>query len=322
MPFDGRLLSGVSVLAAVVEGGSFVKAAELIGITDSGVSRAIGRLEARLGVRLLDRTTRSVGLTDEGRRFYEEVKPHLNAVEDAAVVASGAVSAVRGRLKVDIDPFFLPLVLAGRLGAFCDLHPELAIEFVTSEQIGDLVSDGIDLAIRFGQPRHATLVSRKLIEAPILTLASPRYLERHGKPAHPSDLTAHRCLQFLDPYTGRPFEWEFIRDGESIEVPTSGPLTFTDPKALLEECFAGTGIAQVIGWGVGTALARGRLIDLFPDWHGERFPLFAFHPSRKHPPAKVRAFVDFCVEIAEGLDRGAPRERRLVSPRARNSIPR
>ena len=95
MPFDGRILSGVSVLAAVVDGGSFVKAAELIGLTDSGVSRAISRLETRLGVRLLDRTTRSVTLTDEGRRFYEEVKPHLSAIEDAAIVAAGAVSAVR-----------------------------------------------------------------------------------------------------------------------------------------------------------------------------------------------------------------------------------
>jgi DNA-binding transcriptional LysR family regulator len=250
MPFDGRILSGVSVLAAVVDGGSFVKAAELIGLTDSGVSRAISRLETRLGVRLLDRTTRSVTLTDEGRRFYEEVKPHLNAIEDAATVASGAVSAVRGRLKIDIDPFFLPLVLAGRLGAFCERYPELAIEFVTSEHVGDLVSEGIDLAIRFGQPRLATLVSRKLIEAPILTLASPRYLERYGKPKHPSDLARHRCLQFLDPYTGRPFDWEFIRGEETIEVPTSGPLTFTDPKSMLEECIAGTGIAQVIGWGV------------------------------------------------------------------------
>src|ERR1700748_1382778 len=108
MAFDGRILSGVSVLAAVVEGGSFVKAADLIGITDSGVSRAISRLEARLGVRLLDRTTRSVSLTDEGRRFYEEVKPLLDGIEDSAMMAAGAASAVRGRLKVDIDPFVLP----------------------------------------------------------------------------------------------------------------------------------------------------------------------------------------------------------------------
>jgi DNA-binding transcriptional LysR family regulator len=301
MAFDGRILSGVSVLAAVVDGGSFVKAAELIGLTDSGVSRAISRLETRLHVRLLDRTTRSVTLTDEGRRFYEEVKPHLNAIEDAATIASGAVSAVRGRLRIDIDPFFLPLVLAGRLGAFCESYPELAVEFVTSERIGDLVSEGIDLAIRFGQPRLATLVSRKLIEAPILTLASPHYLKRYGKPKHPSDLAHHSCLQFLDPYTGRPFEWEFIRNKETIEVRTSGPLTFTDPKSMLEECIAGTGIAQIIGWGIKGALVSGALIDLFPDWHGERFPLFAFHPSRKHPPAKVRAFVEFCIKVVQQL---------------------
>ena len=301
MPFDGRILSGVSVLAAVVDGGSFVKAAELIGLTDSGVSRAISRLETRLGIRLLDRTTRSVTLTDEGRRFYEEVKPHLNAIEDAAIVASGAVSAVRGRLRIDIDPFFLPLVLAGHLGVFCERYPELTIEFVTSEHIGDLVAEGIDLAIRFGQPRRSTLVSRKLIEAPILTLASPRYFERYGRPEHPSDLTRHRCLQFLDPYTGRPFDWEFIRDDETIEVPTSGPLTFTDPKSMLAECVAGTGIAQVIGWGAKELLASGALMDLFPDWHGEQFPLFAFHPSRKHPPAKVRAFVGFCIEVVQRL---------------------
>jgi DNA-binding transcriptional LysR family regulator len=303
MSFDGRILSGVSVLAAVVEGGSFVKGAELIGITDSGVSRAIGRLETRLGVRLLDRTTRSVTLTDEGRRFYEEVKPHLNAIEEAAMVVSGAASAVRGRLKVDIDPFFLPLVLAGRLGGFCERYPDLSIEFVTREHLGDLVAEGIDLAIRFGQPRFASLVARKLIEAPILTVASPRYLERHGRPVHPRDLAAHRCLQFIDPYTGRPFEWEFIREDETIDVPTTGPLTFTDPKTMLDECLAGTGIAQVIGWGIGQALARGSLIDLFPDWHGERFPLFAFHPSRKHPPAKVRAFVDFCADVTHELER-------------------
>jgi DNA-binding transcriptional LysR family regulator len=301
MAFDGRILSGVSVLAAVVEGGSFVKAAELIGISDSGVSRAIGRLETRLGIRLLDRTTRAVTLTDEGRRFYEEVKPHLNAIEDAAAIASGASSAVRGRLRVDIDPFFLPQVLAGRLGAFCERHPELTIEFVTSQHVGDLVSEGIDLAIRFGQSRRSTLVARKLIEAPILTVASPRYLKRHGKPKHPLELTRHRCLQFVDPHSGRPYDWAFMRGDETIDVPVSGPLIFTDPNSMLEECLAGTGIAQIIGWGFGALLERGKLVDLFPSWHGERFPLFAYHPSRAHPPARVRAFIDFCVEVAKEI---------------------
>jgi len=301
MAFDGRILSGVSVLAAVVEGASFVKAAELIGITDSGVSRAISRLETRLGVRLLDRTTRSVSLTDEGRRFYEEVKPHLQAIEDAAIIASGAVSAVRGRLKVDIDPFFLPMVLAGRLGEFCERFPELYIEFVSSERLGDLVSEGTDLAIRFGQPRLSTLVARKLIEAPVLTVASPAYIERYGRPNHPTELEQHRCLQFIDPYSGKPYAWEFVRDTETIEVPTRGPLIFTDPKAMMDECVAGTGIGKLIGWGVKEQLETGTLIDLFPEWHGPVFPLYAFHPSRKHPPAKVRAFVDFCIEVIRQL---------------------
>ena len=301
MAFDGRILSGVSVLAAVVEGSSFVKAAELIGITDSGVSRAISRLETRLGVRLLDRTTRSVSLTDEGRRFYEEVKPHLQAIEDAAIIASGAVSAVRGRLKVDIDPFFLPMVLAGRLGEFCERFPELSIEFVSSERLGDLVSEGTDLAIRFGQPRLSTLVARKLIEAPVLTVASPAYIERYGRPNHPTELEQHRCLQFIDPYSGKPYGWEFVRDTETIEVPTRGPLIFTDPKTMMDECVAGTGIGKLIGWGVKEQLEAGTLIDLFPEWHGPIFPLYAFHPSRKHPPAKVRAFVDFCIEVIRQL---------------------
>ena len=301
MAFDGRILSGVSVLAAVVEGASFVKAAELIGITDSGVSRAISRLETRLGVRLLDRTTRSVSLTDEGRRFYEEVKPHLQAIEDAAIIASGAVSAVRGRLKVDIDPFFLPMVLAGRLGEFCERFPELYIEFVSSERLGDLVSEGTDLAIRFGQPRLSTLVARKLIEAPVLTVASPAYIERYGRPNHPTELEQHRCLQFIDPYSGKPYAWEFVRDTETIEVPTRGPLVFTDPKTMMDECVAGTGIGKLIGWGVKEQLETGTLIDLFPEWHGPVFPLYAFHPSRKHPPAKVRAFVDFCIEVIRQL---------------------
>lgn len=297
MAFNGRVLSGVGVLAAVVEGGSFVKAAELIGLTGSGVSRAVSRLEARLGIRLLDRTTRSVTLTDEGRRFYAEVKPHLDAIEAAAAEASGAASSVRGRLKVDIDPFFLPLVLAGRLGRFCERYPELSIEFVSREQMSDLVSEGIDLAIRFGQPRYLTLVSRKLVEAPILTVASPDYLSRYGRPEHPSELSSHRCLQFLDPHTGHPFEWEFVNEEHRTVVETKGPLTFTDPKAMLEECMAGTGIAQIIGWGIGEALAKGDLVDLFPAWHGERFPLYAFHPSRNNPPGKVRAFTEFCREV-------------------------
>src|SRR3984885_14026331 len=125
MSFDGRLLAGVSVLTAVIESGSFARAADALGITTSGVSRAVSRLEARIGSRMLDRTTRSIALTDEGRRFYERVKPSLTNIEEAAITASGAANVVRGRLRVNIDPVVSRLLLAGRLGGFLDLHSEV-----------------------------------------------------------------------------------------------------------------------------------------------------------------------------------------------------
>jgi DNA-binding transcriptional LysR family regulator len=124
-----------------------------------------------------------------------------------------------------------------------------------------------------------------------------------GRPKHPLDLVSHRCLQFLDPHTERPFTWHFINAEESIPVETRGPLTFTDPKLMLTQCVAGTGIAQAIGWDIGKLLKRGDPIDLVPKWPGERFPLLAFHPSGKHPPAKICVFTVFCLEIAKTLQR-------------------
>ena len=296
MPFDGRLLAGVSVLAAVIEGGSFVRAAEALGISASGVSRAVARLEGRVGVRLLDRTTRSVTLTDEGRRFYEQVGPLLAGIEEAAIEASGSSATVRGRLRVDLDPFFSRLVLAGRFGEFLERYPELTLDLTTREHVGDLVADGIDVAMRFGEPLPTSPAARKLIETRILTVASPAYLEKYGRPKHPADLIHHSCIQFRNPATGRPFPWEFHRDGQVETVKTSGRLLLSDVGTMLGECVAGTGVAQVMALGIQELLDRNRLVDLFPDWPGERFPLYALHPSRHLPPAKVRAFIDFTLQ--------------------------
>ena len=296
MAFDGRLLAGVGVLAAVIEGGSFVRAAEALGISASGISRAVARLEGRVGVRLLDRTTRSVTLTDEGRRFYEQVGPLLAGIEEAAITASGASTTVRGRLRVDLDPFFSRLVLAGRLGEFLARHPDLSLDLTTREHVGDLVADGIDVAMRFGEPLPTSPLARKLIETRILTVASPAYLARYGRPKHPADLIHHTCIQFRNPATGRPFPWEFHRDDQVEIVRTSGRLLLSDVGTMLGECVAGAGVAQVMALGIQELLDTGRLVELFPDWPGERFPLYALHPSRHLPPAKVRAFIDFVLQ--------------------------
>src|ERR1700752_860663 len=187
MSFDSRLLTGVSVLTAVVESGRLAPTADPLGITASGVSRAVARLEARVGARLLDRTTRSVRLSDEGRRFYERVKPSLTAIEEAAVLASGAANVVRGHLRARVAILVTTRVLAGRLGTFLARYPELSLEIMTDDKTGDLVGDGIDVAISLGDQAAPSLISRKLGDTRSVTVASPVYLKRHGRPKHPDD---------------------------------------------------------------------------------------------------------------------------------------
>jgi DNA-binding transcriptional LysR family regulator len=295
--FDSRLLSGIEVLVAVVEAGSFVRAAEQLDLTQSGVSRAIARLERRVGVRLFDRTARAIELTEEGRRFYQQVKPHLSGIEDAAIQAAGSAVVVRGRLRINVDPFFARLILAPRVGKFLAAHPELSLEILGRDRLGDLVADGFDAALRFGEPEPSSLIARRLLDTRVLTCAAPSYLVRHGRPAHPRELggARHECIQYVDPVIGRPFPWEFHRGRQKIRVEVSGRLTVNNVGTMLGACAAGHGIAQVLALGTEDLINRGKLVELFPDWPGERFPLYMFHLSRHVPPAKLRAFVDFVV---------------------------
>ncbi len=293
MAFDGRLIGGISVLAAVVETGNFARAGETLGLTPSGVSRAVARLEARVGIRLFDRTPRAVALTDEGRRFHAQVAPLLAGLEEAAIDAAGAATAVRGRLRINADPWFARLMLAPRLAGFMAAHPALSIELMVRDTLGDLVTDGFDLAVRFGEPAMTGLIGRKLLETRIVTYAAPPYLARHGTPQSPQDLAQHECLLFRDPLTGRPFTWEFHRGGAVVEVKVSGRLVLNDLATKLAACVAGHGIAQSFELGSDGYLASGDLVQVLPDWAEERFPLYAYYPSRYLPPAKVRAFIDF-----------------------------
>jgi DNA-binding transcriptional LysR family regulator len=297
MAFDSRLLSGIEVLVAAVEAGSFVRAAESLGLTQSGVSRAVARLERRVGVRLFDRTARAIALTEEGRRFYQQVKPHLSSLEDAAIQAGGSAMAVRGRLRVNVDPFFARLVLAPRVGKFLVDHPKLSLEIIGRDRLGDLIADGFDAAVRFGEPEPSSLVARRLIETRVLTCAAPAYLTKHGRPEHPRELAdaRHECILYVDPITSRPFPWEFHRGRQKIRVAVSGRLTVNNVGTTLGACVAGHGIAQILALGTEDLLNRGKLVELFPDWSGERFPLYMFYLSRNVPPAKLRAFVDFVV---------------------------
>ena len=292
MSFDGRLLSGVGVLAAVVQSGSFVGAAAALGLTQSGVSRAVARLEQRVGVRLFERHARAVTLTDEGRRFYARAAPLFAELDEAVTEVGRAATAVQGALRVSINPLVLRLMLAGRLAGFLAQYPDLSLSIHAQDVASDLVAEGFDVAVRFGEPARPGHIARRLIDARVVTCASPGYIKRHGAPAHPRDLAAHRCIHYIDAATGRPFAWEFHRKGRIEKVAVGGPLTLNDGETMLAVCQQGHGIIQALEF-AAAGLRNGKLIDLFPDWNGERFPLYIEFPSRRQQPAKVRAFVDF-----------------------------
>lgn len=292
---DGRLVGGLVVLAAVADAGGFGKAAERLRMTQSGVSKAIAKLESRLSARLVHRTSRAVELTDEGRALYERVVQHLAGIGEAAAEASRSQDWVRGRLRVNVDPLFSRMVLSPKLSAFLLQNPGLELRIETRDRIADLVSDGFDLAVRFGEPTPSALIARRILNARILTVASPIYIDRHGRPDRPEDLAkdGHECILAIDPSTGRPFDWEFWRGNEKVPVTVKGRLTVTDSGTKLGACLAGFGIAQVIDLGLEHHFKDGALINLFPDWPDERFPLYVYYASRNYLPAKVRKFIDF-----------------------------
>ncbi|HEY4079706.1 MAG TPA: LysR substrate-binding domain-containing protein [Burkholderiaceae bacterium] len=297
--FDERLLGGLRVFLAIADAGSFAAAAEQLDMSPPGISRSVSRLEQRLGVRLFDRTTRVVTLTEEGRRFQARVLPLLAGLEEAAHDAVAGRTTVRGRLRVQLDPFFSRMALGPRLGEFLSAHPDLTLDLVTRDQLGDMVADGFDLAVRFGHLPASSLIGRKLLDTRILTVASPTYLARHGRPKTPQDieLQHHACIDFRDPLTGRPFAWEFHRKQRKLVVPTDGRLIVNDAGTLLSTCLAGYGIAQVMAFGTQALVEQEQLIELFPDWQDERFPLHAIYPSRHQVPAKVQAFLNFVVGV-------------------------
>lgn len=303
--FDERLLAGLGVFTAIADAGSFAAAGEQLDMSQSGVSRAVARLEQRLGVRLFDRTTRVVSLTEEGRRFHAQILPLLAGLEDAAQGAKAGRTTVRGRLRVQLDPFFSRMALGPRIGEFLGLHPQLTLDLVTRDHLGDMVADGFDLAVRFGHLPASTLVARKLLETRILTVAAPAYLARRGRPATPQAIAQeeHACIDFRDSATGRPFPWEFHRRRQRLQVPTDGRLIVSDAGTLLSTCLAGYGIAQIMDFGTRALLDAGQLVELFPDWPDERFPLHAITPSRHQMPAKVQAFLRFVVGVVEAGDR-------------------
>jgi DNA-binding transcriptional LysR family regulator len=215
----------------------------------------------------------------------------------ARIEAGGSSAKVRGRLRVNVDAGIGAFLLTPRLQPFLAAHPELSIELEVHDRMGDLVREGFDVAVRFGQPQPSALKARLLLRSRILTCAAPAYLARHGTPRRPLDIERHQCILMRGP-TGSPFGWDLVRGKQVVSINATGQLMVNDGASMRAACIAGQGIAQLLELYARGPLDDGRLVQILPKWADETYPLYAYHHSAQLMSAKVRAFLDFVVSLA------------------------
>ena len=284
----------MQAFVAVVEVGSFVKAAEILAMSKAAVSRHLGNLEARLGVRLLHRTTRKLSLTEEGEVFYARCKDLITEIHEAEAEITERGGQAVGLIRVNAPVTFGILHLAGLWGTFRARHPQVTLEVTLMDRVVDIVEEGYDLAVRIAQLPSSTLISRKLSVTRMILCASPQYLAHAGTPVHPSELTRHTVLAYS--YLASGDEWPF-------EGP-EGPVTVRiDPCIRTnngDTCRAGAlqhqGIVLQPSFLVGADIQSGRLVELLPQYRCMELGIYAVYPTRKHVSPKVRLLIDFLAE--------------------------
>ena len=246
----------IGVFVRVVDARGFTRAGQGLGLTASGVSRVVSRLEARLGVRLLDRTTRSLSLTDDGAAYYERCKVILADLEDADQNVARSRNEVRGRLRVDVPPVLGRHVLGLAIPRLLARHPDLAIDLTVRDELIDPIAEGVDVTIRMADPKESTLVSKRLGTFRFVLVASPAYLAQRGRPAHPTDLREHETIGFLS--NGAPLPWRFA----GSTIPVHGRLHTNSPDVLRDAAVAGFGLVRTFEAHVRKELERGDLVTV------------------------------------------------------------
>jgi DNA-binding transcriptional LysR family regulator len=287
-------LVAMKVFVQVVETGSFARAAERLNLSTSACSRQIADLEAHLGGRLLNRTTRKLSLTESGRAFHERSLQLLSDLEEAEQLVAQSTQVPRGLLRITCSTNFGMRQLAPALAQFMHLHPLLKFDVSLSDRIVDIVEEGFDLAVRIGAIGSQNLVARKLGESRMVVCASPGYLAARGTPKLPADLAQHNCLTYA--YGPSPGQW-ILRDAQGQDVPVrvSGNLHANNGDMLVAAAAQGAGIAWEPSFIVGPALRAGQLVPLLTAFESPPLEIWAVYPSRRHLSAKVRVFVDFLV---------------------------
>lgn len=288
-------LREMALFARLVEAGSLTRAARQLGLSKSAVSKQLGRLEDRLGARLLNRTTRRQALTEVGRLFYEHCARLLAEAEAAAAAVSNLQAAPRGLLKVNSPMSFGVLHLAPAIPDFLALYPEMQIEMSLSDRMVDLLDEGFDVGVRVGRLTDSSLVARRLAPARRVVCGAPAYFARHGRPRHPADLKRHACLRYTNLSSSE--EWHFPNSAGAVEsVQVTGPLAANNGEALRAAALAGLGLVMAPTFIVGPDLLAGRLETVLDGFVDESSAIHAVYPHKRHLSAKVRAFIDFLAE--------------------------
>jgi DNA-binding transcriptional LysR family regulator len=280
--------------AAVVEAGSFVKAADVLGVSKAAASRQVADLEARLGVRLLHRTTRRLSLTQEGQVFFTRCKEVLGAVEEAEAEITQRSGQAVGLLKINAPVTFGIQHLAGLWGGFRDAHPQVTLDVTLGDRVVDLVEEGYDLAVRIAQLPSSTLISRQLSSTRLVLCASPEYLRRAGTPRHPSELAQYAVLAYS--YLASGGEWPFEGPEGSVNARIHPCLRTNNGDTCLAAALQHQGLILQPTFLVGRDLEAGRLVEVMPEYRSVELGIYAVYPTRKHVLPKVRLLIDFLVE--------------------------
>ena len=284
-------LSEMAVFAKVVQQRSFTAAARDLGLSKSAVSKQVGRLEDRLGARLLNRTTRKLSLTEVGAVFYERCARIVEEARAAAGEVGSMAATPRGRLRVNAPMTFGTLHLGPVIADFLEAHAEIELDLVLDDRFSDLIEDGFDVAIRIAALVDSSLIVRRLAPSRSVLCAAPDYLRRHGRPEKPEDLRQHNCFGYL--YRDSGTDWTLNGAKGPVSIPLQGKLRANNGEVLRHAALAGTGIVGLPSFIVGSDLRAGTLVEFLPECVPQTHSIHAVYPHRRHLMPKVRAFVDF-----------------------------
>ena len=292
-------LNSLRVFVRVAQLRSFKAAAASLGLTSSAVSKAITRMEAEVGVGLLQRTTRSVGLTEDGSVFFENCKQILGEIEQAENLLDRAATGAYGRLRIHMTEGFGRRMVMPTLHQFLDEHPNLTVSVEMSDRLVDIANEGFDVDIQIGEVADSRLIARHLGNVRFVTCASPAYLSVHGEPATPDDLDKHNCLAYSQIHSGRLRQWQFCSGGKSYAKTVSGNLQVNNSEALLLAAISGLGIASVSHFIASEAIVGGKVKSVLTEYAAPGPPVHAVYLKGHSSSPKVRAFVHFLQDLLD-----------------------